>query len=39
MDPIVKKAETSDPVQRQLAEYKRVVGQKASSKDGDFNNI
>jgi len=39
MDPSVKNAETSDPVQRQLAEYKRVVGQKAASKDGAFNKI
>jgi len=28
MDPSVKNAETSDPVQWQLAEYKRVFGQK-----------
>jgi len=39
MDASVKNTETSDPVQRQLTEYKRVVGQKAASKEGAFNKI
>jgi hypothetical protein len=34
---VLRNAETSDPIQRQRAEYKRVVGQKATNKKDAFN--
>jgi len=34
---VLRNAETSDPVRRQRAEYKHVVGQKAANKKDTFN--